>query len=141
MHDVFWLNHTLSIWLQIKFRQYIIKTQNSRLKTQDSRIKNEESTVHRQGSKAWPLSLASRPPIRKPMASGLRNRPHVKAFLITSTQNSSQSIQDLHHHHGQRMSLNITRILYSQSSKYLSFYYCKCYCKIVYKDWHFNAKY
>ena len=51
----------MNIWLQIKFRQYIIKTQDSRLKTQDlrlktqdSRINNQESTVHRQGSQAWP---------------------------------------------------------------------------------------
>ena len=83
----------MNIWLQIKFRHYIIKTkesilntQYSRIKTQESRKKKQESTVHRQGSQAWPNSLASRPPIRDglsrrtPMGSGLRNTPLSQSF-------------------------------------------------------------
>ena len=100
----FCLNHAMNIWLQIKFRHYIIQTQESRIMNQESRImnqesriKSQESTVHRQGSQAWPHSLASRPLIRDGLSSrtligsGLRNRHLVKAFLITSSQYTSQS--------------------------------------------------
>ena len=79
------------------YQESRIKNQESRINTQYSRIKNQESTVHRQGSQALPHSLAIRPQIRDGlsgrtlMASGLKNRSVVKAFLITSSQYTSQS--------------------------------------------------
>ena len=41
----------MNIWLQIKFRHYIIKTQESRIKNQESRIKNHESRIKNQESR------------------------------------------------------------------------------------------
>ena len=64
----FCLNHAMNIWLQIKFRHYIIKTQDSRLMTQDSRIKNQDSRIKnpqctgregRLGLTAWPAGHQS----------------------------------------------------------------------------------
>ena len=106
-----------------------INTQYSILKNQESRIKNQESTVHRQGSQAWPNSLASRPPIRDglssrtPMGSGLRNTPLSQSFpdYIQSEHQSVHPGSSPPPWSQQRMSLNINGLLYGQSSKYLSF--------------------
>ena len=147
-HNGFLLNHAMNIYLQIKFRRYIIKTQDSRLKIQDSRLKNQysilknqKSTIH--SAQAGKPGLASQPgqpatnqrwPIKQNSNGKWPNKQASCQSFPDYIQSKQQSIQDLHHHHGQRMSLNITRILYGQSSKYLSFYYCKYYCKIKHKD-------
>ena len=58
----------MNIWLQIKFRHYIIKSQESilinqesRIKTQESRIKNPQCTgmEARLGPTAWPAGHQS----------------------------------------------------------------------------------
>ena len=74
-----------------------------------------ESTVYRQAAEA--LTNCRWPNIR-PIESGLRNTPLVKAFQMYS----SQSIQDLLPPWSQQsMSLNITWLFFRHSSKYLSF--------------------
>ena len=51
----------MNIWLQNKFRHYIIKTQESILNTQESRIKNQQCTGReaRLGPTAWPAGHQS----------------------------------------------------------------------------------
>ena len=142
MHNVFWLNHTLSIWLQIKFRHYIIKTQDSRFKTQDSRLKtqdsrfknqdsrlkNQESTVHRQGRQAWPHSLASRPPIRDGLSSrtGLLSKLSLTLKVSITDQfyiRLQRSQQWVTRTSGRRISYHFTTLPHQQFTTLARVYY------------------